>query len=228
MYRYETHLHTAPASACARCSVKDNVDFYARAGYAGIFVTNHFVDGNIGAPRDLPYADKIDFYERDYTDAVECGREVGLSVFFGVELSYGGTDFLVYGLDAAWYRAHPEIMEMKKSDELRYLREAGGLSIQAHPYREAAYIDHIRLFPRCVEGVEVINACRTDLENRMAEAYAEAYGLFRFAGTDNHRGAEQPKLAGVGFDVPIEDVGDFVRRLREGGYTLFCEDNPRL
>ena len=41
-------------------------------------------------------------------------------------MSYKGTDFLVYGLDKDWYLAHPEIMDMKKSEELTFLRENGG------------------------------------------------------------------------------------------------------
>ena len=47
MYRYETHLHTYPVSACGHVSVEDNLDFYKEMGYDGVFVTNHFVDGNI-------------------------------------------------------------------------------------------------------------------------------------------------------------------------------------
>ena len=45
-------------------------------------------------------------------------------------------DFLVYGLSKEWYLSHPEIMEMKKSEELKYLMENGALVIHAHPYRE--------------------------------------------------------------------------------------------
>jgi hypothetical protein len=47
MYKYETHLHTSPVSKCARASVKDVLEFYKSLGYEGIFLTNHFLDGNI-------------------------------------------------------------------------------------------------------------------------------------------------------------------------------------
>ena len=113
---------------------------------------------------------------------------------------------------------------MKKSEELAYYIESGALVIQAHPYREASYIDHIRLFPRCVQGVEVINANRSEFENKMAKFYAESYNLLEFAGSDNHIGKEQRKLAGMCCDVPILDEQDFVSRVKNGDMKIFTEN----
>lgn len=213
-YRYETHLHTWPASKCARVDIIDCIDFYASLGYDGIFVTNHFLDGNIGCDKSLPYEEQISFYEKDYLTGLEYAKECGIKLFFGVEMSYGGTDFLIYGLDADWYRAHPEIMNMKKSEELTFLAGEGALIIQAHPFREASYIDHIRLFPRYVHGVEVINGCRTDFENDMAKHYADSYSLVDFAGTDNHIGGRKARLCGMEFESPITSEADFVEKVK--------------
>ena len=110
---------------------------------------------------------------------------------------------------------------MKKSQLLPFLAEEGALVIQAHPFREAAYIDHVRLFPRCVHGVEVYNANRTDFENEMAERYAENYGLLPFAGSDNHIAGRQVKLGGMQSTSPISDELDFIARVRSGEMTLF-------
>ena len=110
---------------------------------------------------------------------------------------------------------------MKKSEELKYLMENGALVIQAHPYREASYIDHIRLFPRCVHGVEVINSCRTELENNMAKIYAENYGLIEFAGSDNHRGSEQKILSGMCSETPVLSEQDFAERVKNGLMKIF-------
>ena len=60
-YVYETHLHTYPVSKCAKASVRDNLTFYKRMGYAGVFITNHFLDGNINCDRSLPYEERISF-----------------------------------------------------------------------------------------------------------------------------------------------------------------------
>ena len=146
-------------------------------------------------------------------------------MFCGVELSKGGTDFLVYGLDKVWYLEHPEIMEMQKTAELSFMMESGALIIQAHPFREAHYIDHIRLYPRQVHGVEVINACRTDFENDMAKHYAQSYGLLEFAGTDNHAAGARPFLAGMCSDFPIKDEQDFVTRVKKGEMSIFTWTN---
>ena len=217
MYLYETHLHTSPVSQCARASVRETVEYYKKAGYCGIFITNHFLDGNINIEiRKQPYAEQIEFYFSDYYEALEIGKEIGLDVFPGIEMSYGGTDFLVYGIDKEWCLAHPDMHRLPKSQLLTTLREAGALIIQAHPFREANYIDHIRLFPRHVVGVEVYNANRTEFENKLAEQYAENYGHLRFAGTDNHLAGGQGVFGGMATDTPILSVEDFISRVLNG------------
>lgn len=226
MYRYETHMHTSPASACAKKSVRESLEFYHSIGYDGVFITNHFIDSNCPARKDpnMSYAEKIQFFFNDYEEGVRIGEEIGIRVFFGAELTYGGTDFLIYGLDKAWFLAHPEIMEMKKSEELPFMMSEGALVIHAHPFREDYYIDHIRLFPRGIHGVEVINANRKPLENEMAEIYAEKYGFCRTAGSDNHVGADQKRLAGMESETPLCDVADFIERVKAGSMHLFTVD----
>ena len=114
VYKYETHCHTAPVSRCAKASAEDTVCFYKKLGYDGIFITNHFLDGNIN-PKvwELPYAGQIDYYFRDFEAALSIGERAGIKVFPGVELSYKGTDFLICGLDKDWYQAHPENLKME-------------------------------------------------------------------------------------------------------------------
>ena len=220
MYLYETHLHTSPVSRCARSTVREMLTMYRDLGYRGVFITNHFIDGNINIDKTLPYEDKIRFYFSDYEEARAISPEIGIDVFLGVELSYGGTDFLVFGLSPEWFLAHPEIEGMKKSEELRLMADDGALIIQAHPFREANYIDHIRLFPRHIHGVEIINAARGEFENSMAKSYADAYGLLYFAGSDKHS-ANPGRLAGVSFEEPITSEADFIEKVRKGLATVF-------
>ena len=54
MFRYETHLHTRPVSLCAQKSVRENIEFYKSAGYDGVFITNHFLDGNLNYDKSAP------------------------------------------------------------------------------------------------------------------------------------------------------------------------------
>ncbi len=223
MYKYETHLHTSPVSRCAYVGVEETLSFYKFSGYDGVFITNHFVNGNL-IDEFGGYNEALDFYFSDYEKGVKWGEQHNFKVFLGIEISYRGTDFLVYGLEKQWYYMHPEIMDMKMSNVLRLMAEEGALIIQAHPFREAGYIDHIRLFPRCIHGTEVINACRTDFENEMAVLYAKKYELLEFAGSDNHIGGEMEKLAGMQAETPITDELDFTEKVKDNKMkTFYCE-----
>ena len=46
MYKYETHLHTCEASACASAKGEEQARRYKELGYDGIIVTDHFFNGN--------------------------------------------------------------------------------------------------------------------------------------------------------------------------------------
>ena len=225
MYKYETHLHTYPVSQCGSAGVRETLEFYKSIGYKGVFITNHFLDANINIEcRDRSYEEQIEFFFSDYEEGKKISEEIGIDVFCGVEMSYKGTDFLVYGLDKEWYLKHPEIMEMKKSEELKLLADNGAFIVHAHPYRQAVYIDHIRLFPDCVHGVETINANRSNLENKMADIYADNYGFFKTAGSDNHSAGNQRHLAGMSCETPLKDEIDFINKIKNGEMNIFTLD----
>lgn len=225
MYRYETHCHTFPVSRCGHASVRETLEFYKEIGYDGVFITNHFLDGNINIDWNTPVNEKLDFYFSDYEEGVKIGKEIGIKVFLGIEMSYGGTDFLVYGLSKEWYYEHTDILNERKSRQLPYMMSEGALVVQAHPFREADYIDHIRLFPRGVEGVEVLNADRTDFENKMADLYADSYGFLKTAGSDNHWGKGAKRLAGLECEKAAVNEADFIKMLRDGKMRIFTIDN---
>ena len=225
MYKYETHLHTYPVSKCASASVRDSLQFYKDKGYDGVFITNHFLDGYINVDPNLPYEDRINFYFSDYEEGLKIGEEIGIKVFCGVEMSYMGVDFLVYGLDKQWYLQNPQIMDMKKKDELEFLMAQGALVIHAHPFRYDAHNDYIRLMPKSVHGVEIINACRTDEVNEMGRLYAEHYGLIKFAGSDNHAAKNIRRLAGMTSKTPINSEAEFVKAVLNREMDIFLEEN---
>ena len=133
-------------------------------------------------------------------------------------MSYWGTDFLVYGLDAAWYFAHPEIEGMDRVEQLKFLASEGALIVHAHPFRG---YDCMKLFPKYVHAVETYNACRTDFENAMAEQYAANYRLPAFAGTDLHDVARQIAFGGMQTARKVESEADFVALVKSGEATPF-------
>ena len=226
MYKYETHLHTYPVSKCAKKTVRENLEFYKSIGYDGVFITNHFIDANINIEKDRSYEEKINFYFSDYEEGLKIGEEIGLKVFCGVENNLEGTHFLIYGLDKQWFLEHAEIVGMKMSKQLALFMENGAFIVQAHPFREDTWIDHIQLFPNGVHGVEVINAGRDDFTNGMAKIYAEHYGKLMLAGSDNHAGADVKRLAGIETEAPIAEVSDFIELAMSGKTRIFDMPNP--
>ena len=225
MYLYETHLHSAPMSACAKVGLRETLEYYQSEGYAGVFLTNHFLDGNINKEiRELPYAEQIERYFACCEEATQIGEEIGLAVFPGIEMGDKGCDFLVYGIDKEWCLAHEEMHKLKKSELLTMMMEDGALIIHAHPFREAKYIDHIHLYPRHVHGVEIFNAGRPDFVNLMAEQYCKNYELIPFAGSDNHVAGDMEQFGGIATEEPIADVKHFIDLVLSGKTKPFLRN----
>lgn len=224
MFRYETHCHTIYTSACSRLDAKTIVRLYKSNGYDGIVVTDHFLNGNTTVNRSLPWEKQIEEFFRGYEQVEQEGRKEGLKVFFGLEYSYLGTDFLTYGLDRHWLKSHTDLLDLSVKEYLARMREEGVLTVQAHPYREADYIDHIRLFPSDVEGIETINAGRTPLCNRLGDFLAQEYGLLKTGGSDLHT-ASQPLLSGVETQEEVFDLAGLINCIRAGKAVPFLTEN---
>lgn len=228
MYLYETHCHTKISSACGALSAEEIVDLYTRNGYAGIFVTDHFLNGNTTVHAALPngsYEEKVALYCEAYKKVKAAAIAAGnkLQVFFGAEYSYFGSDLLLYGWGEEQLKRYPEILSLRTSEFIPFAKERGAFVVQAHPYRERDYIDHIRLFTGA-EGTEICNACENERSNALAAAYAQAYGKPRTAGSDLHHAAQRT-IAGVAFDMPLVSEEDFIARIRAGQGTITTKKN---
>lgn len=216
-YFYDTHVHTSEGSACGKNTGAQMARAFAAAGYTGIIITDHFFYGNTAVDRALPWVEWVDRYCKGYEHAKAEGDKLGLQVFFGWEAGYGGTDFLIYGLDRQWLISHPEIRDATLEEQFRLVHEDNGIIIQAHPYREAPYIPEIRTYPDLVDGVEGINAShcnpvqteRHPEYNEKALAYAKRYRLPLTAGSDQH--SVDMLWGGMKFDRKLQDIHDFCR-----------------
>lgn len=220
MYKYDLHVHTKEGSACAKNTGAEMAEMYAREGYSGFVVTDHFYTGNTAVPRDLPWEEWVDRFCEGYRSAKKRGDELGLDVFFGWEFGLGGgTEFLTLGLDEAWLLANPDVRRMDPVTYSTKVHEAGGYLIHAHPYLEASYVPCIRLFPRLVDAVEVLNAPKGDFINARAAEYALAYDLTQTAGSDSHN--DHPhKLAAVSVPRRPASVSEFIAMLRGREHSL--------
>lgn len=225
-YKYETHMHTREASACASSTGAEMARAHKQAGYTGIFVTDHFFNGNSAIPRELPWQERVERFCLGYEHAREEGERIGLQVFFGFEYAYHGAEFLVYNLDKQWLLAHENIDLCSPRQALLQMHQSGAFVIQAHPFRERDYIDHIQLFPRDIDGVEAVNAAHLGEEgrrmNQRALAYARMFDLPATGGSDSH---SVGCLFGGGVEVPekLKTPLDYLANLQAGRVRLLGE-----
>lgn len=215
-------MHTAESSACASASAREQVIQYRSAGYDGILVTDHFINGNSAVDRSLPWDQMMADQFKGYREAAIAGEELNFKVYQGIEYAYHGTEFLVIGLGQEWFTSHPEVVDMKPKEFLNAFRDAGAAVIQAHPYRQASYIKTIRLFPDEVDAIEGFNH-RNDREwNDDACHLALIHNKPVTAGSDCHRIGECH--SGIAVERPIEDTADLIRLIKGGtGWTTFEE-----
>lgn len=215
-YRYETHLHTKEVSACGHTHAKDYIKFYMERGYDGIIFTDHFFNGNCGVPRELPWEERVDAFCRGYELAKEEGDRVGFPVFFGWEFNFEGDEYLTYGLDKAWLKENPQIMEDTREVYYGRVHEAGGLVVQAHPYRERGYLNAVRLNPYYVDAVEYINIGNEPYMDELVPEYAKVYGLPLTGGTDMHNIEWGQTPSGVETEQKLTCIEDFVKLILSG------------
>lgn len=219
-YRYETHLHTKEASACGISTGAEMARAHKAAGYDGIFITDHFFNGNSGIPIELPWEERIELFCKGYENAYEEGQKIGLQVFFGIEYGAGNAEFLVYNLDKQWLLDHPDIDRLPTRMALAMMRRDGAFIVQPHPFRERHYVDHIELYPRDVDGVEIINGAHEDKRmNDRAALYAKMYDLPCTSGSDTH---DEKKMFGCGVvsEEKFTCQLDYLKLMKAGKLTL--------
>lgn len=235
-YKYEMHTHNSISSKCGRFTPRELVETFAQQGYAGIFTTDHFFNGNIRFDmKNEPWKYRLEKYCEGFHAVKAEGDKCGLDVFFGLEYSVqasypnnnAGCDFLVYGIDEKWLEQNGGDVETCPTNEyLNRIRSAGGVVVQAHPFRMSRdYMEHICLFPDCVDGVEVLNTSPSTLPlNTLASVYADHFGFFHTAGSDIHWGDRE--LLGV-TEVPEKAVSDkhFLQMLRQRRQKLYIKPN---
>ncbi|MDA3800000.1 MAG: histidinol phosphatase [Kiritimatiellae bacterium] len=219
-YKYETHLHTSDVSVCSSCSGKAWVQRYKSLGYTGVFVTNHFLNGYVAVPAELPWVERVEMFFKGYEEMVKEGIKVGLDVFFGWEYGYGLTHFLTYGLDKAWLLENPDVVNWEIITYFDRVHQAGGAIVHAHPFREE--VEHINLFPTKIDAVEVINSCRTVDANQHAADFAKSYNIPETAGSDIHHITHQ-RFTGIFTSTRLSCALDYIEVIKSGAAVIFDE-----
>jgi len=216
-YKYETHCHTSEGSKCGKVSAKELVGFYVSKGYTGIVITDHFI-GNTTVPPYYNWKNRVDYFCKGYNAAHEEGKKLGLDVFFSLEYSDTGNDFLLYGIEPEFLLENPDMGDIGMTKVLRRARDAGAFIIHAHPFLQAYYIDSIRLVPSLIDAVEVVHGGGGSGKEftRRNMFYAEEYGLLKTGGTDTHHFDIEGKLTGIALEHRAENILDLAAQIKAG------------
>ena len=227
-FKTELHCHCDIVSACGRISPERLVERYLEAGYTSLVITDHisrdtFQYGNYSGDPDNWDA-KVDFYMRSYRDLQRAAKG-RLHIMQGFEIRldrHHATDYLVYGLSEEFLRTHVDLLRYHVNTLSEAVRSAGGLFVQAHPFRNHMVIT----LPELLDGLEVYNGTHTHapFRNEIAMLWAEHYGMIKTSGSDLH--SEKMTISGgIETDTPITCNEELVATLKSGNYTLLRNDS---
>jgi predicted metal-dependent phosphoesterase TrpH len=203
--RIDLHVHTWPKSQCSKINPEDLIAEAKRIGLDGFCLTEHQC-------------------QWDPEEVSRLAGDSGIKVFRGNEITTAQGDVLVFEF-------YKNIQGIVTAEALcREVRETGGFSIAAHPFRgfkvfgfgqldmsaERAAQKKILQF---VDAVEIRNGRVTEGENDVAEKVAEQLGLIQTAGSDAH------ELDALGtwimdFEAEFDSEADLVREIRAGKFMV--------
>ena len=229
-YKTELHCHCNTVSACAQEEPEALAEQYIEGGYSTIVLTDHlsrftYLQSTLGDISDIDWQKKIDYFLSGYERVCRAAKGK-LNVILGVELRLNTTesDYLIYGVDEAFLRAHPDMMDMRLREISALVREAGGLFGQAHPFRNYITVSD----PELLDGIEVCNLnARHDSRNDIAALWAEKFSLIPTSGGDYHRRGDIENGGGIITDVEIKSGEQLVGVLRSGNYKIICPAGER-
>ena len=218
MYCYELHLHTKETSRCGKSPARDMVAAYKEKGFAGVFITDHFLNGNSYANDPDTWEEKMDTFLKGYQAAKAAGDEMGLPVYFGLEYTHlggNGEDYLVLGI---------------RPEHLYKVHDLGGIVIRAHPFRQANYIARVGIerpgLP--VDAIEAFNGGNAkEAYNTLAYDYALREGKPITAGSDTHH-VDTTATAYVAFEERARDDREVCEWIKQGkAYVVYKQKYER-
>lgn len=229
-YKYEVHMHTVQSSACGKTDGRDYIAKFKELGYTGMIITDHFFRGNTRPSRSLPWTEYIDEFCKGYEIAKEEGDKQGIKVLFGWEENQHGDEYLIYGPDKEWLKAHPEIKDADHVEYLKLIHEAGGLIVQAHPFRERDYLSDIYLHPFQCDAMEACNFGNPESQDILAYNFCTQRGIIMTSGTDLHDvNVLERSCCGMLFEKPLETIFDYVNAIKTGkGYMPMIPDDRKV
>ena len=160
LYKYELHAHTSECDKEARLSARELVHLYKNAGYAGMVITDHYIERfyTLWFPNEvegLTHEQQVKRWLKGFLTAKEEGDKIGFVVLPGAEVRFNGypNDYLIYGLSEEAFYNLPRLNELKNLQELLDLLPPDVCVVQAHPFRDGMVVNN----PSRLFGLEVHN-----------------------------------------------------------------------
>lgn len=151
MFLCDMHCHSSGISRCAKINYKEAIDSAKKAGFKAIVLTNHYAKDYI---IDNNYKEFIMRYVLEYEDAKIYGNKVGITVFFGVEVTMEfdrRVHLLIYGIDYLKLLERPNLFDLSLLELYSFCKKNKFALIQAHPFRGGTSV----LDTRYLDGVEI-------------------------------------------------------------------------
>lgn len=185
MFKLDTHNHTSEISSCSVITAKDMVLAYKATGYDGIVITDHYYKEYFEQMLQKNWEEKIQQYLIGYHNALDIGKEIGLTVLLGLELRLVGScnEYLIYGIDEDFLIHNPMLYNYSIKEIRKIANDNDLLVIQAHPFR----VGMVAMGVDVLDGVEVYNGNPNhNSYNNIAFEYAIKNNLIKTSGSDCH------------------------------------------
>ena len=223
--KIDMHTHCLPVSICAHHFPEIIPEMFISKGIGAIVLTNHCYPVHCNRlSEDLREQAKI--YVETFNKLKAKGEEVGLKVFFGVEIKLiqepNKPEFLLYGISTQDFIESYPLYNYTQKQLFEYCNDKNIIIVQAHPYRtEQGYAPADM---RYVHGIEVFNPhFRFDARFNDSLYLAEQNNKLKTAGSDFHT-EKQVGLAGMIVPDYINDQFELRDFLKNGKQILFDRD----
>lgn len=215
----DLHAHSKGISRCCQITGKEMVQVVRDAGLDGIVLTNHYDKNYIENNDALTFAKK---YINEYLLVKEYGKAIGIKVFWGIEVTmakHNNVHMLVYGVSEEWLINHPNLYDYSQNELYDLVHKAGGILIQAHPFRAGK---DVLLDLNCLDGVEV--NCHPLYDETHVKKLADIAKHNHFiltCGGDYHADTHRPKC-GLYLPDNLETIDEIVAFLKETKIITMC------
>lgn len=196
----DIHSHTREHSQCSHQSAVELIEKARDMSLDGIVITDHDF---LWSPEEL----------RAVLDQVDVGS---LVVLRGQEVSCLDGHLLAYGVEETLPG------NLKRREIARRVREAGGATVLAHPFRwggfrdqaDEAIADYLRVF----DAIECWTTNHSPEEQKRAEGFRGWLGIHLTGASDAHS-LDRVGLYATEFQTPIRNECDLAQALRTGQFA---------